>query len=175
MAKVKSSVPRGFTRFYALHLLNEKPMTGKEIMEEAERRSEGAWSPSPGLIYPLLGRLHRDGLIEEGDRGKFVITPEGVKALDQHSKFQRQLERQFSLVQKLGLSMFTAGKLLAEESMDRILSVTYVMKDRVSKGSSDLQDRFYRNYKVFLESELEKLEQGHRGSRVPVEDELESP
>jgi len=49
------------------------------------------------------------------------------------------------------------------------------MKDRVSRGSSDLQDRFYRNYKVFLESELEKLEQAQRGSRVPVEDELESP
>ena len=95
--------------------------------------------------------------------------------MDQHSKFQRQLERQFSLVQKLGLSMFTAGKMLAEESMDRILSVTHVMKDRVSGGSSDLQDRFYRNYKVFLESELEKLEQRQRGSRVPVEDELESP
>ena len=67
MSKVKGSVPRGFTRFYALHLLNSKPMTGKEIIIEAEKRSDGAWSPSPGLIYPLLGRLLRDELIEEGD------------------------------------------------------------------------------------------------------------
>jgi DNA-binding PadR family transcriptional regulator len=158
MSKVKGSVPRGFTRFYALHLINIKPMTGKEIIVEAERRSEGAWSPSPGLIYPLLGRLLRDGLIEEVEGGKFNITPAGVKALDDHSRFQSQLDRQFRLVQKLGLSMFTAGKLVAEESMDRILGVTQAMKERMNQGSKDLQERFYHNYKEFLQNELNKLE-----------------
>jgi DNA-binding PadR family transcriptional regulator len=133
-------------------------MTGKEIILEAEKRSDGAWSPSPGLIYPLLGRLLRDELIEEGDNGRFEITPSGVEALEGHSRFQRQLERQFNLVQKLGLSLFSAGKLVAEESMDRILGVTQTMKDRVSQGSTELQDRFYSNYKEFLLSELSKLE-----------------
>lgn len=165
LAKVKSSIPRGFTRFYALYLINEKPMTGKGIIEEAERRSEGAWSPSPGLIYPLLGRLLRDGLIVENDEGRFIITPEGVEALEQHSKLQSQLEKQLSLVMKLGLSVFTAGKMLAEESMDRILSVTEMMKKRISDGSMDLQMRFYSRYKTFLESELEKLEAEHHEDR----------
>lgn len=159
MSKVKGSVPRGFTRFYALHLINIKPMTGKEIIVEAEKRSEGAWRPSPGLIYPLLGRLLRDELIEEGKDGKFNITQAGIKALDDHSRFQSQLERQFNLVQKLGLSMFTAGKMVAEESMDRILSVTQVMKERISQGSTDLQEKFYHNYKEFLQTELIKLEE----------------
>lgn len=161
LAKVKSSVPRGFTRFYALYLINEKPMTGKEIIEEAEKRSDGEWRPSPGLIYPLLGRLLRDGLIEENRDGKFTITPDGVEALEQHSKLQSQLEKRISLVMKLGLSMFTAGKMLAEESMDRILNVTEMMKERMSDGSAELQSRFYTKYKAFLESELEKLEAEH--------------
>lgn len=158
LAKVTSSVPRGFTRFYALYLINERPMTGKEIMEEAEKRSDGDWRPSPGLIYPLLGRLLRDGLIEENRNGKFTITPDGVEALEQHSRLQSQLETQLSLVMKLGLSMFTAGKMLAEESMDRILNVTEMMKERISDGSADLQSKFYTKYKAFLESELQKLE-----------------
>ena len=158
MAKVRSSVPRGFTRFYALYLINETPMTGKEIIEEAEKRSEGAWRPSPGLIYPLLGRLLRDGLIEEGDKGKFTITVDGKVALNQHSKLQSQLERQFTLVMKLGLSMFTAGKILAEESIDRIMAVTSMAKDRVARSSIDLQDKFYANYRTFLENELKKLD-----------------
>jgi DNA-binding PadR family transcriptional regulator len=157
VAKVKSSVPRGFTRFYVLYLIDKKPMTGKEIMEEAEKRSEGEWSPSPGLIYPLLGRLLRDGLIEEREKGKFTITPEGKIALEQHSKLQVQLERQFSLVMKLGLSMFTAGRLLAEESLDRIMSVTSMVKSTMARSSTDLQRRFYVKYKAFLENELEKL------------------
>jgi DNA-binding PadR family transcriptional regulator len=159
MSKVKGKVPRGFTRFYALHLINVTPMTGKEIIVEAEKRSEGSWRPSPGLIYPLLGRLLRDGLIEEGEGGKFSITPAGATVLDDHSRFQKQLDRQFALVQKLGLSMFTAGKLVAEESMDRILGVTHAMKERMSQGSSELQGRFYEKYKDFLQSELSKLEQ----------------
>jgi DNA-binding PadR family transcriptional regulator len=167
LSKVRSSVPRGFTRFYALYLINERPMTGKEIMEAAEKRSEGAWRPSPGLIYPLLGRLLKDGLIEESERGKFTITPEGVEALEQHSKLQDQLEQQLSLVTKLGLSMFTAGKMLAEESMDRILNVTEMMKDRISDGSSDLQNKFYEKYRAFLESELEKLKAEKQGDIEP--------
>lgn len=170
MAKVKSSVPRGFTRFYALYLINERPMTGKEIIEAAEKRSDGEWRPSPGLIYPLLGRLLRDGLIEENSNGKFAITSDGVEALEQHSRLQNQLETQLSLVMKLGLSMFTTGKMLAEESMDRILAVTEMMKERVSDSSADLQSKFYTKYKAFLESELQKLEAGHLEDASPDEE-----
>lgn len=159
MAKIKSRIPRGFTRFYALYLINERPMTGMEIIDEAEKRSDGEWSPSPGLIYPLLGRLLRDGLIEERKNGKFNITPAGVQALDQYSKLQSQLEKQLNLVRRLGLSMFTVGKMLAEESMDRILSVTEMMKERMTEGSSELQEKFYASYRDFLERELEKLKE----------------
>ena len=140
-------------------------MTGKEIIVEAEERSEGSWRPSPGLIYPLLGRLSRDGLIEEGEGGKFNITSAGVRVLQDHSKFQKQLDRQFALVQKLGLSMFTAGKLVAEESMDRILGVTQAMKERMSQSSSELRTRFYENYREFLQNELIKIEESkNKGS-----------
>jgi DNA-binding PadR family transcriptional regulator len=169
LAKVKSRVPRGFTRFYALHLLNEKPMTGKEIIDEAAMRSEGDWMPSPGLIYPLLGRLVGDNLIEEVEGGKFRITRRGVKVLEQHTRFQKQLETQFRIIQKLGMSMYTAGKLLAEESMDRILSVTHMMKERIDDQSSELQERFYIRYREFLEDELEKLEKSEVDGNTPDE------
>jgi len=158
MAKVRSRVPRGFTRYYALNIINEKPSTGKELIEEAERRSDGEWSPSPGLIYPLLGRLLRDGLIDDGSEGRFVITEKGIRALEDHAKVQDQLERQIDLITRLGLSVYTKGKILAEESIDRITELTAVVKDRVANGSSEIQERFNENYKQFLISELEKLE-----------------
>lgn len=158
MAKVKSRVPRGFTRYYALNIIREKPSTGKELIEEAERRSDGEWSPSPGLIYPLLGRLLRDGLIDDGSDGRFVITEKGVKALEDHARVQEQLERQIDLITKLGLSVYTKGKILAEESIDRITELTSIVKDRVASGSSEIQERFNESYRQFLISELEKLE-----------------
>jgi len=159
MSKVRNIVPRGFTRFYVLYLLSENPMTGKEIIEEATMRSEGEWKPSPGLIYPLLGRLLKDSSIEENEDGRFVMTEKGVSDLQEHRKLQEQLERQLNLVSKLGLSMFTKGKLLAEESVDRIMAVTSTIKEHVSDGSTEIQNRFNKSYRNFLIGELEKLDE----------------
>ena len=158
MANIIGKVPRGFTRFYVLHLLKERPMTGKEIMNEAEKRSEGGWKPSPGLIYPLLGRLARRELIEETEDGRFTITPNGESTLQKYTLIQKQLEGQLRMVRQLGLSLFSVGKILAEDALDRIMSVTAMVQETVGKSSKDLQKSFYDKYKAFLESEMERIE-----------------
>jgi len=157
MSKVTSNVPRGFTRFYVLYLLTERSMTGKEIIDESVKRSGGEWAPSPGLIYPLLGRLVRDGLISEMDGGGFQITKEGQKALKQYSKLQTQIDKQFQLVNRLGVSMYAAGKFIAEETIDRISVVASSFKDRIGKKSSETQQQFDEMYEEFLLKELERL------------------
>jgi len=159
MAKISGKVPRGFTRFYVLHQLAEGPMTGREIIEEAERQSEGEWRPSPGLIYPLLGRLVRGSLIEEVEGGKFAITSKGEAALKQFTTIQEQMERRVKLVRRLGLSILTAGKYLAEDAMDRIMAVTSKAQETVAEGSRELKSSFYTRYRDFLESELERLKE----------------
>ena len=63
--RVGSSVPRGFSRHFILETLKKKPHTGKEIIDFAIKQTEGKWKPSPGLIYPLLGRLLDEKLIQE--------------------------------------------------------------------------------------------------------------
>lgn len=158
MSKITGKVPRGFTRYYVLYLLSEKPMTGKELIDEAERRSDGSWSPSPGLIYPLLGRLLDDELITELDGGRFTITLKGEDALKDYADFRDQLERQIELIRRMGVSMFAAGKFLAEEAVDRIVSVTESMRDRAATGSIELEKRFNSRYRDFLRNELKRLE-----------------
>jgi DNA-binding PadR family transcriptional regulator len=162
MSKVSGKVPRGFTRFYVLHLLTERPMTGKEIILEAEERSRGDWTPSPGLIYPLIGRLVRDGLIAETDEGGFTITEKGEEALLQYTKLQRQLERQLELVNELGLSVYSKGKFVAEEAIDRISGVTSSVWDRVTQRSGNAQQSFEEKYEEFLYNELERIKNRKR-------------
>lgn len=159
MSQTPGKVPRGFTRFYVLFLLTEQELTGKEIIEESIDRSDGDWAPSPGLIYPLLGRLVRDGLIAELDGGRFTITTDGEAELSKHDVFQDQIEDQFNLVNKLGLSMFTTGKFLADEAVDRISSVSATVWDKITNRSSDVQQRFTEKYEKFLLHELEMLNQ----------------
>ena len=74
LERVGSSVPRGFSRHFILEMLKKEPHTGKELSDFAVKQSEGILKPSPGLIYPLLGRLLDEGLIEESTGGKYKIT-----------------------------------------------------------------------------------------------------
>jgi DNA-binding PadR family transcriptional regulator len=134
-------------------------MTGKEIINEANKQSEGAWAPSPGLIYPLLGRLVRDGLISELDDGGYSIANKGEDILMQYSKMQDQLDRQFELVNKLGISVYTKGKFISGEALERIRTITSTMRNRVSNRSSEVQQNFNEMYEDFLKRELERLQQ----------------
>src|ERR1700704_1929511 len=60
---------RGDVRAAALALLAERPMHGYEMIKEVEERTEGAWTPSAGSIYPTLQMLEDEELIrgEESD------------------------------------------------------------------------------------------------------------
>src|ERR1044071_2080815 len=78
LARVGSAIPRGYSRHYIIGLLKEQPMTGKEIIDKAILQSDGKWRPSPGLIYPMLGRLLEEGLISETESGKYKITSRGL-------------------------------------------------------------------------------------------------
>jgi len=150
----KASIPRGFSRYYILHLLKEKgTLTGKEIIDEAERRSEGAWRPSPGLVYPLLGRLLSDGLIEETEDGRHRLTAKGEVALKDYAKIQEEMDRRLEVVRRLGV----AGKILAEDTLDRLMTLAKGCRSEISKTSSEARDGLLKKYKAFLESELERL------------------
>ena len=71
---------RGDVRAALLVLLDEQPQTGYGLMEEIERRSEGAWRPSPGSVYPTLKLLEDEELVEaEAGHGRtpFTLTDAG--------------------------------------------------------------------------------------------------
>lgn len=77
-----ATVPKGFLRYYILKLLAEKPMSGSEIAQEIDIRTEGLWKPSPGSIYPLLSRLNEKQYIQEMVKSKrglkrYVLTEKG--------------------------------------------------------------------------------------------------
>ena len=75
---------RGDIRTAALLLLAEEPRNGYQIMQEVEERSQGAWRPSPGSVYPALAQLEDEGLIraQETDGRKLLhLTDAGRERL----------------------------------------------------------------------------------------------
>ena len=75
----------GDLRLVILHLIAEKPRHGYEIIKAIEDGASGAYSPSPGVIYPTLTLLEELGYVTatvEGAKRLHEITAEGRAFLD---------------------------------------------------------------------------------------------
>lgn len=117
--RVGSSIPRGFSRYYILELLKKDPHTGKEIIDHATEESEGNWKPSPGLIYPLLGRLLDEGLIEETKDGKYQITKKGKSTAEDVEKINDVVKKQLEVLFRLG----NVGKFVAIDILEKVTTM----------------------------------------------------
>ena len=151
MQRVGSSVPRGFSRHFILETLKKKPHTGKELIDSAINQSEGKWKPSPGLIYPLLGRLLDEGLIEESQNGKYQITEKGQTTLEDLESFNKNMKKQMDTMMR----MTNIGKFMAMDVLERVT----ILGNLLSSNVSSMTNHEVEKYKKFLQSELEKIKE----------------
>jgi DNA-binding PadR family transcriptional regulator len=150
IARVGSVIPRGFSRHYVLALLKEQPMTGKEIIDKAILQSDGKWKPSPGLIYPMLGRLLEEGLISETDSGKYRITSKGLEIVDVDS-VRSIMQKQLDVMLRVG----NVGKFMTMDLIDRMSTLGSTLSSNLDKMTVQERDK----YKQFLLSELKKIQE----------------
>ena len=151
LARVGSAIPRGFSRHYILGLLEGEPMTGKEIIDKAILQSGGKWKPSPGLIYPMLGRLLEEGLISETESGKYKITSRGLDSTADADSVNNIMQKQLDVVMRVG----TVGKFMAMDMIDRLSAMGLSLSSNLDKMTEQEREK----YKQFLVSELKKLQE----------------
>ena len=86
---LRSQLLKGATPYLVLAILREGELYGYQIAQRIRERSEGAFVPSEGSLYPTLHRLEADGALvatwREGERGPrrrwYRITPAGLDVL----------------------------------------------------------------------------------------------
>ncbi|MBP2301480.1 PadR family transcriptional regulator [Azospirillum picis] len=75
----------GDLRLVLLWLIADKPRSGYDLIKSIEDLVGGAYSPSPGVVYPTLTLLEEQGHIRmasaDGNKKTYEITPDGVEAL----------------------------------------------------------------------------------------------
>ena len=147
--RVGSVVPRGFSRYYILQQMKKQPHTGKEIIDSANEASAGEWKPSPGLIYPLLGRLLDEGLIEENGNGKYQITEKGNELLVDMVVWKSNMQSQMDTV----IKMLNMGKFMGMDILERVTILGNLLSTNVNRMTNHEVDK----YKKFLETELNKI------------------
>ncbi len=162
--RVGSSIPRGYSRYFILELLKKKPHTGIEIINHATEQSGGIWKPSPGLIYPLLGRLLDEGLIEEIKDGKYQITKKGKATAEDVEKINDVVKKQLEVLSRLG----NLGKFVAMDIIEKIASMGALLSTNASNMTKNETER----YRKFLKSELERLGEKtteRKGKQIKIE------
>ena len=72
----------GGLRFVLLRLIADKPSHGYELIKSIEDRLGGAYSPSPGTVYPTLTLMEEQGFLtvdeaDAGGRKRYRVTDAG--------------------------------------------------------------------------------------------------
>lgn len=102
-------VRRGDVRHAILDVLAaaakaDEPVNGYQVIQQIAEKSDGAWRPSPGSVYPTVQQLQDEGLVESDDeRGRRTLrlTAAGTAYVEEHADelvavwapFQRESER----------------------------------------------------------------------------------
>jgi len=159
--RVGSSIPRGFSRYFVLELLKEKTYTGKEIIDYAVEQSNGIWKPSPGLIYPLLGRLLDENLIQETKNGKYQLTKEGEETAKDVDKMNDIIKNQLEVLFRLG----NVGRFVALDILEKISSMGSILSSNIG----NMTDEETQKYKEFLQSELDKMNEKKVVKKIKIE------
>ena len=78
----------GDLKLLLLALIAEQPCHGYDLIRQIETLFDGAYSPSPGVIYPTLTFLEESEMIEgdtEGGKKRYCITDAGRQSLTEQA------------------------------------------------------------------------------------------
>jgi DNA-binding PadR family transcriptional regulator len=82
---------KGDVRAAILSLLSEAPATGYALIKGIAERTDQAWRPSPGSVYPTLQQLVDEGLVRQpaaadgsSARTDYELTDEGTAYVTEH-------------------------------------------------------------------------------------------
>jgi PadR family transcriptional regulator, regulatory protein PadR len=89
---LRGQLLKGATPYLVLAILRDGELYGYQIAQRIRERSDGAFAPSEGSLYPTLHRLESDGALvatwREGERGPrrrwYQITRVGLATLASH-------------------------------------------------------------------------------------------
>lgn len=124
---------RGDVRAAVLVLLEESPRNGYQIIQELSDRSNGAWRPSPGSVYPILQQLEDEALVEisSTESGKtYHLTAQGKTLVETDRE-------------KLGKPWETAAADVSDASTDLFDTMRQVVMAvrQVTMAGSDAQTK----------------------------------
>ena len=153
---------QGDLKYVILRLLEEKPRHGYEVIKELEDRFGGAYSPSPGTVYPTLTMLEDLGYAkanqDDGGRKVYSITPEGSAYLKEHST---TVDSIFDRIAQFMEGFLDAPMMEVNGAFRRVARSAYSQASRNVNDKAKLEA--IRDVLVRAAAELEQMEKPAHG------------
>jgi DNA-binding PadR family transcriptional regulator len=131
---------QGDLKYVILRLLEEKPRHGYEVIKELEERFSGAYSPSPGTVYPTLAMLEDMGYArvaqDETGRKIYEITDAGRAYLAEHKE---TVEDIFERIARFGTGFFSDAMREVHSAFGDVARATYSTASKHSNDSTLIQ------------------------------------
>jgi len=115
------------------------------------------------LIYPLLGRLLDEKLIQETTRGRYKITKKGSATTDDLETINNIVKNQLDVLFRIG----NVGRFVALDMIERVSAIGSTLSENVAQMTKEEVQK----YKKFLKSELEKMEKQpqKKGKKIKID------
>ena len=153
---------RGDLKYMILELLRDRPMHGYEVMRALEETSGGAYTASPGSVYPTLQSLEDGGYVsseEKDGRKVYTITDEGREFLDSN---QDRVEQILHRIKDFAKHFSGAPMTDVTRSFMRLAQASFEQSIR-RVGDEDSMDRL----REILEQAAREIENVGGGGKTP--------
>jgi len=158
------SAPKGLLRYYILHKIAQKPIHGYEIIQDIDSKTEGAWRPGAGSLYPILKKLVSEGLIKadpepssEATRRVYQITPKGVESLAHAKEMFTNFQQRFSSLRRLFIELIDPENLatfFVDGSNRQFQMAQEMLESKQNKISPADLDYILKEYTLNLEKQM---------------------
>ncbi len=155
--------PRGLLVYYILYRIAQKPVHGYEILQDIDSKTEGAWRPGPGSVYPLLKKLVTEGLIKVepssvSEQHVYHITPTGQKHLEEARQMFAEVGKKWTSMRRIFMELMDArdlGSFFIDGTRAQFQIAQDTMESKI-KHLSPSEARFIlREYALNLERQSE--------------------
>jgi DNA-binding PadR family transcriptional regulator len=157
-------------------MLSKQDETGYSIMRIIEDKTEGAWRPGPGTVYPLLRSLVKEGLLEKMDSSpggatiKYSVTEKGRQELEEMQRTLASAGKRERVMIRLFADLLPAEAWTAA-FMNRGREIFDVFQEKISQIPQPQRDMMLREARTMFESSISWVDSQLRPKKkkAPVE------
>jgi len=168
------AVPRGILRLYILSMLSKRQETGYSIMRTIEDKTEGAWRPGPGTVYPLLRSLVKEGLLERvgteatSTTVKYSVTKKGRQELEEMQRMLASAGKRERVMIRLFADLLPA-EVWASAFVNRGREIFDVFQEKISQIPQPQRNAMLREARMMLDGNISWVDSQLRSKKKRAE------